>query len=440
MKKKTFILIISFMLAAILASGGMYVKEMQKSRKYRQIIENNYAGAFDELISCLNEMSTNLIKISYVSTPKQMATYASEIYSQAQLAKGALYKLPTGESELSSVYKFLSQAGNYTLAVSKDVISGKDVTDKQRDELKGLSSAAKTIIEAIEQSDLDYNNPKYWASEIEGKIKNALNEKNFGSALSELDSNLSDYPTLIYDGPYSDHILNKTPLMTENAAEVSKETALGIAKGVAGDKKLSFSGMQEGKIDCYRFASDSVTVTVSRKGGYVVFLRKSREVGNRNMAYGEMLQKAKEFLLESGFENMTETYYFTDSGICVINFAYLDGETVCYTDLIKVGVAVDTGEIMLLETGGYLTNHTLRAFEGIKTSPDEAKSVISKLLTVEKISLALIPTSGGGEVRCYEFSCKNEDDGDIMVYINVKTLEVEQILILLKTDGGTLVK
>ena len=191
MKKKTFILIISFMLAAILASGGMYVKEMQKSRKYRQIIENNYAGAFDELISCLNEMSTNLIKISYVSTPKQMATYASEIYSQAQLAKGALYKLPTGESELSSVYKFLSQAGNYTLAVSKDAISGKDVTDKQRDELKGLSSAAKTIIEAIEQSDLDYNNPKYCASEIEGKIKNALNEKNLGSALSELDGNSS---------------------------------------------------------------------------------------------------------------------------------------------------------------------------------------------------------------------------------------------------------
>lgn len=440
MKKRTFIRVVSFMFAAFLVASGMYVKEMFKTRKYRQMIENNYAGAFDELSSNLNDLSTNLVKISYVSSPKQMATYASEIYSQAQLAKGALYKLPTGENELSTVYKFLSQVGNYTLSVSKDVISGKDVTDKQRDELKSLSTAAKAINEVIEQSDLDYNNPKYWVNEIEGKIENTLSEKNLGSALSELESNLSDYPTLIYDGPYSDHILNKTPLMTENAVEVSKESALETAATAAGSDKLSYTGMQNGKIDCYRFADGNVTVTVSKKGGYVVYMRKSRGVGDNNMSYVKMLSKAQDYLASLGFENMVDTYYFTDSGICVINFAYLDGQTICYTDLIKVGVAVDTGEIMLVETAGYLTNHTPRAFESIETTPETAKAVISKLLNIGGVSVALIPTDGGGEVRCYEFACKNEDGGDIMVYVNVKTLEVEQIFILLKTDGGTLVK
>lgn len=440
MRKRTFIRIVSFLSAGILVASGMYLKEMLKNKKYLQMIENNYAGAFDELSSSLNDISTNLVKISYVSAPKQMATYASEIYSQAQLAKGALYKLPTGENELSSVYKFLSQVGNYTLAVSKDVISGKEVTDKQRDEFKSLSNTAKTINDVIEQSNLDYNNPKYWANAIEGKIENALNEKNLGSTLGELESSLSDYPTLIYDGPYSDHILNKTPLMTENAADISKETALSVAQRATGDKKISYTGMQNGKIDCFRFEDDNVTATVSKKGGYIVYMRKSRSVGDKNMSYGKMLSKAQNYLSELGFDNMVDTYYFTDSGICVINFAYLDGQTICYTDLIKVGVAVDTGEIMLLETGGYLTNHTLRAFEGIETTPEAAKSVISKLLTVNGISIALIPTNGGREVRCYEFACKNEDDGDIMVYVNVKTLEVEQIFILLKTDGGTLVK
>lgn len=440
MRKRTFIRIVSFLSAGILVASGMYLKEMLKNKKYLQMIENNYAGAFDELSSSLNDISTNLVKISYVSAPKQMATYASEIYSQAQLAKGALYKLPTGENELSSVYKFLSQVGNYTLAVSKDVISGKEITDKQRDEFKSLSNTAKTINDVIEQSNLDYNNPKYWANAIEGKIENALNEKNLGSTLGELESSLSDYPTLIYDGPYSDHILNKTPLMTENAAEISKETALSVAQKATGGKKISYAGMQNGKIDCFRFEDDNVTVTVSKKGGYIVYMRKSRSVGDKNMSYGKMLSKAQNYLSELGFDNMVDTYYFTDSGICVINFAYLDGQTICYTDLIKVGVAVDTGEIMLLETGGYLTNHTLRAFEGIETTPEAAKSVISKLLTVNGISIALIPTNGGREVRCYEFACKNEDNGDIMVYVNVKTLEVEQIFILLKTDGGTLVK
>ena len=440
MKKRTFIRVVSFLSAAILVASGMYAKEMLRSRKYRLMIENNYAGAFDELSSCLNDLSTNLIKISYVSAPKQLATYASEIYSQSQLAKGALYKLPTGENELSTVYKFLSQVGNYTLAVSKDVIGGKEVTDKQRDELRSLSNAAKTITDVIEQSDIDYNKPDYWANEVEGKIKDAISESNLGSALTELESNLSDYPTLIYDGPYSDHILNKNPLMIENAAEVTNQTALSAAKKVSDDKKISYTGMQNGKIDCYRFASDNVTVTVSKKGGYVVYMRKNRNVGDHNLTYSKMISKAQDYLENLGFDNMVDTYYFTDSGICVINFAYVDGQTICYTDLIKVGVAVDTGEIMLLETSGYLTNHTLRAFEAIETSPEEAKATISKLLTVKKIAIALIPTSGGGEIRCYEFACKNEDGGDIMVYVNAKTLEVEEIFILLKADGGTLVK
>ena len=440
MKKRTFIRVVSFLSAAILVAVGMYVKEMYRSQKYRQIIENNYAGAFDELSSSLNDLSTNLTKISYVSSPKQMATYASEIYSQAQLAKGALYKLPTGENELSSVYKFLSQVGNYTIAVSKDVIGGKEVTDKQRDGLITLSNTAKTINDAIEQSGIDYNNPKYWASEVEGKIKDTLNDDNLGSSLGELESNLSDYPTLIYDGPYSDHILNKKPLMTENAKTVSRETALGLAVKASNDKKLSYIGMQNGDIDSYRFSSDGTNVTVSKKGGYIVYMRKNRGVGSNNLTYSKMLSKAHNYLSELGFENMVDTYYFTDSGICVINFAYLDGQTICYTDLIKVGVAVDNGEIMLLESSGYITNHTLRAFEAVEKAPDEAKKVISKLLTVKGISIALIPTNGGGEVRCYEFSCVNEEGGDIMVYVNVKTLEAEQILILLKTDGGTLVK
>ncbi|MBO4693340.1 MAG: germination protein YpeB [Clostridia bacterium] len=440
MKRRTIIRAISFLSAAVLVAIGFYVKEMNSTKRYRQIIQNNYAGAFDELSTNLNDISTNLTKISYVATPKQMATYASEIYSQSQLAKGALYKLPTGDNDLSTVYKFLSQVGNYTLSVSKDVISGKEVTDKQREELQSLSNAAKAITDAIEEAGVSYNNAEYWTKEIEGKLKNTIADNNIGSAFGELESTLSDYPTLIYDGPYSDHILEKKPLMIANAKEFSKEQARSVAKKATGDKKISYQDRQNGKIDCYRFQSKNATATVSKNGGYIVYMRKSRAVGDHNLSYEKMLQKAQEYLENMGFTDMIDTYYFTDSGICVINFAFLDGETICYTDLIKVGVAVDNGEIMLIETAGYLTNHTSRTFEDFGTSPEQAGDIISNLLTVEKTSIALIPTNGGGEVRCYEFSCKNEEGSDIIVYINTKNLDVEQVYILLKTDGGTLVK
>ena len=84
------------------------------------------------------------------------------------------------------------------------------------------------------------------------------------------------------------------------------------------------------------------------------------------------------------------------------------------------------------------SNHKERAFETPKYTLEEARLIVSDQLTVNKTALALIPTPKG-ERRCYEFIC--DDNGqEILVYINVTTLEEEEILILIKGDGGILVK
>lgn len=183
-----------------------------------------------------------------------------------------------------------------------------------------------------------------------------------------------------------------------------------------------------------------MSVTVSRSGGYAVYMRKSREIGDYVLEHAQAVEKAKRYLERIGMGGFTETYYFTDEGVCVINFAYLDGKTVCYTDLVKVGVAMDTGEIMLYEASGYLTNHTDRTFETAAVSAEEAAETVSDRLKIRETSLALIPTKGGEEKRCYEFVCLTEDGREILVYINAVTKEEEDILILLKSDGGTLTK
>ena len=169
-------------------------------------------------------------------------------------------------------------------------------------------------------------------------------------------------------------------------------------------------------------------------------MRKNRAVGESLLSYDQALSKAKSFLKNMQINNMIDTYFYTDNGVCVINFAYLDGQTICYTDLVKVGVAMDTGEIMMLETAGYLTNHTDRAFKTPEFTSEQAIEKIASDLDVSEVAIALIPTDAGGEVRCYEFLCRGEEDREILVYINVQTLEEEQIYILLKTDGGVLVK
>ena len=156
------------------------------------------------------------------------------------------------------------------------------------------------------------------------------------------------------------------------------------------------------------------------------------------LTYEQARKKAKRFLSNNDMLSFTESYYFTDEGVCVINFAYLDGETICYTDLIKVGVAMDTGEIVLFEASGYLSNHKERAFETPKYTLGEARLIVSDQLNVNKTALALIPTPNG-EKRCYEFICDDKGQ-EILVYINVTSLDEEEILILIKGNGGILVK
>ena len=440
-KKQTFIKVISFLSVAILVVCGFALKERNKSLKYRLLIENQYSRAFEQLNSSLNNISMAIEKTVYVSSAKKMSSLSAEIFGEAELAKTALSELPTGDSNLSTIYRFLSQTGNYALSVAKNITSENAVSDKQREELKVLRNTAKTVTEVINNSGIEYNTPEQWAIEVENRLNDIVSEQGLASSLTQLEEDLSDYPTLIYDGPYSDHILEKEPLMTTGAREYTQQEALTVAQQTVGENNaLRFEDMQSGKIECYRFADNNVNVTVSVHGGYLVYMRKNRAVGESLLSYDQALSKAKSFLKNMQINNMIDTYFYTDNGVCVINFAYLDGQTICYTDLVKVGVAMDTGEIMMLETAGYLTNHTDRAFKTPEFTSEQAIEKIASDLDVSEVAIALIPTDAGGEVRCYEVLCRGEEDREILVYINVQTLEEEQIYILLKTDGGVLVK
>lgn len=425
----------------MLCAAGFVLREHRRGEQYRRRLQNQYSAALNELNSRFNNIGTVLEKTCYASSAKQISSYAAVLYSDTELAKAALSRLPDGGGELTRVYKLLSQVGNFAMSVSKSVIGAGSVTGEQRQSIAALSSAARTVSRALETTRTRLDNPQSWSAEINAAMSEGIDEGALAKALTEAEEDVSDYPTLIYDGPYSDHILNKKPLMLESAEEVDREYAENAARKMLGaDKELTFDETVEGKISAYRFSGDNAVIAVSRRGGKIVYMLREMPAGERRLSYEQALSRAVAFMKENGFENMTETYYFTDNGVCVISFAFLDGQTVCYTDLIKVGVAMDSGEIVRFEASGYLTNHTERAFEAPAYSFEEAAAVLEQGLEARQTTLALIPTDGGGEVRCYEFLCKAENGEDILVYINAATLEGEQVLILLKSDGGSLVK
>ena len=111
-----------------------------------------------------------------------------------------------------------------------------------------------------------------------------------------------------------------------------------------------------------------------------------------------------------------------------------------YTDLVKVGVALDDGGIVFYDARGYINNHRERALEPPAITEEEALASVNPSLTILSSRVALIPTSGQNEVLTYEFLAQSEGGQKLLTYINAATGAEEQILLLIETPGGTLTK
>lgn len=79
----------------------------------------------------------------------------------------------------------------------------------------------------------------------------------------DFEEGFDSYPTLIYDGPFSDHILEKNPKMTSGAEEVTQEKALERCTLALGINSTEFTQVNEeaGKMPSWVFSDDKGSVT-----------------------------------------------------------------------------------------------------------------------------------------------------------------------------------
>lgn len=442
MNKKTRIRVASYALFAVMILTGFWMREAAKVNYYEQQLENDYSYALYELNAGLNNISIILEKSRYLTDAAMLSETAAKLYSEAELSKTALSRLPIDTASSGTVGRFLSQVGNYSLSIARNAINGTSISNEQTENLALLSKTAATIAQTVGDTQLSFNNHEYWARELESKLNSEeIDGDSLASSLSSLEENLTDFPTLIYDGPFSEHLLKREPLLLKDEQAVTREQAEKLARSVVPQAgQFSYTEIPDSEIALHSFENDTATVSISMYGGYLVYLRANRFVSKEQLSYSQALSKAQLFLNQLELVPMKASYYFTDNGVCVINFTALNGNVICYPDLVKVGVALDNGEIVFYEGEGYIYNHTERKLSQPVYSEEEARATLNPELEPSSTALALIPTDGGSERLCYEFTCKTEENRELLIYINAETLAEERILILLKNDGGVLVK
>lgn len=446
MKRRTKIRLISFgaILSAVCIAWG--ITSTVSAKKYKEQVNLSQQRALIQLCEYLDGIETDLTKAMYTESGKMLASLSNDLNTQSAGAKTSLSALSSGDTQLYNIYKFLSQVSDYTSALNTKAAAGGSVSAKERATLKQLLDYAGSLSGQFGYVSGLLDSRRLSFEELDETLLNADKASestiSFMSAASDAEDSMHDYPSLIYDGPFSDNILTKESELLKNADDVSRAGAKKLAAEFfdTDEKNIAYDGETGGRLACHTFVRGASRLAVTQKGGYFASLLTDYTAGEEKLTGSDCIEKASAFLYDCGYKDMVSAYYSSFDGVCTVNFAYMQDKYICYPDLIKVGVSLTDGTIVSFDASAFLMNHTEREIPEPLISYEDACSRTAETLTVKRGYTAVIPTDAGGENYAYELLCTAEDGRSVLVYIDTRTGEEDDILILLFSDGGTLTK
>ena len=426
MKRNMLIVLIASMVI-LAVSTGVTARVSARAERLEARLREIYEGAVLSALRQMEDMQVALGKALLSSDRGAEAQYLSQVSSGAAQVQRSLSLLPLGLAATQNAVKFANQLADYVSTLLKT----EALTEAEAATLGTLISACADSASALTKTGQDVtkqavagNAPYYPADHQAGAA--------YDSAVN--------YPTLIYDGPFSDARETGTAKALSDHA-VTQAEALQIARDFVGaERVVSAAAGPEmgGVIPCWgvivRLPDVSLQAAVTKQGGKILWLAPDSADFKAKKSVEECRKNALQFLEVRGYEHMRPTYFQVYQGVAVISFAATQGETLLYPDLIKVQCRLDTAQVVGWEARNYLMNHTSRGLLTPRLTREEARERVSERLKTDAARLCLIPTEAG-EKLCYEF--QGEYGGHTyLVYINADTGRQEELLKVVEGASG----
>ena len=430
---------------AIVILSILWYRSWSREKELRTAVNNSYDRAFFQLADYVTDIDALLSKAQLAASPAQMASISNEIFMQAAEAKSCFGELPSGNVNLENTARFLSQVGDYTYVLSQSMINGQGISAEEYENLNALNEYAASLSQSL--GDIEqkiYQGDLSFSASDDTSAGSAVAASSIFTDLENVEKSFDGYPALIYDGPFSEHIENMQSYMLSSAPELTRDEALAKAKEFLGERgeRLQYeTEMTNTAIEAYTFGKSDedshLTISITKRGGYVLYFLDSRSVTEQNYDVQSATEEAMRFLEDHGIYGLVDSYYDMSENIATINFAYSQNGVRCYSDLVKVRVALDTGEIVGMECKGYLMNHRERELGGAVLTQEEAQARVSSHLDVTATTMAVIPKDSMREVLCYEFKGTYMNK-NFIVYITAENGREEEILLLIESENGIL--
>ncbi|MEW5762444.1 MAG: germination protein YpeB [Bacillota bacterium] len=442
--------------ALVVGAVGAWGYDQTRARRSMEIfLSNRFRQAFYDTLAHVQNVEVLLGKARAAGAEPQEIALLADIWQQALLAETSVTQLPVDPVVVSRTAKFLSQTADFANTLLRKTAVGEEALAAHREDLNRLYTQAASLnreLRAVERRVREWG-ADFW--DIAAGVQARPAARKPGTALPgentfrALNRELQQQPTLIYDGPFSDHLERKKPLGLTGPAITEAEAVRRALAFVDRRAGLTYTarplGVTRGRIPSFRIevggrkgqATEATYVDVSRQEGRVVQSMTVRAFGPRQVSIERARARAEAFLSTRFKESFVPTYYLIQNNQAVFTFAGLEKDVVLYPDQVKVAVALDNGQIVGFEAQGYYMEHHARTLPKPALTLDEARRRLSPRVTVEKARLAVIPTDGGKELLTYEFRVRLDRD-TFLIYINAANGREEKILKLVPTPNGTL--
>ena len=439
MKKQTYIRIISFLSVLTIVLSATSVIYGVKANRMKILLAAERERSLAELSEAIGAMGVSLQKSLYTSDGRKLSEAGSELSRLSTVAKDSLSELTDENEQTETLFRFLSQVGDYTTYLS----TKEKLSQKEKKQLSALYDYAVKLSEEIEKLTMGYLNGEISFEKASGNLQSEEEKLDFLTSFSDANQTIGDYPTLLYDGPFSDSILGREALGVKNEREITKEEGRNIAAKILGVKptELRDEADRDSALSLYCYSKGEKFIGITKKGGFLCYLTNPDFVKEATISTDEAVKRAEAFLDSNGYKSMASSYYSTFDDVCTINFAYKTNGITHYADLVKVSVALDSGRVVAFDAEGYLMNHTERNYPEETLSEKECRKAVLPSLNIMNVEETVIPLENGKEKHCLEYHCLDKErNQEVLIYIDRVTGKEENILLLLYSDGGVLTK
>lgn len=414
-----------------------------------------YQERFFEAVGNVDNIEVLLAKGTQAVAPKKLSSELSvslfsDLWRQAFTAQANLNQLPLLQGTLMRTSKFLTQVGDFGYYVVRKVGAGSSLSGEDKKKLNEFRMEAAVVNSALREAQAKASTGIMPWGELRRDTNRQLSGKSRevdDTDFTRLEKQAVEFPTIIYDGPFSDNVVQRKPkgLTGPNVSDGKAESiALDFVPLQQKDGYVAETiGKVDGDVPAYQIQirkagrkSEMARIDVSQKGGHVIWMLNSRAITQPKLTLEQAGRKAKDFLVSRGLKDIVPTYANQADGRAIIPFAPVQNGVIIYPDLVKVTVALDTGEIVGYEALGYLMNHHVRTLPKPAITPKEALDSVSPDLQITgEPQLALIPLETLKEVLTYEIKGK-ADNAFYANYVDVRTGKLVRILQIVDTPEG----